>query len=368
MGDNMKIYRRKGRRGLYVWYVDKYPYVKGQGRRESLQTTSKKIATQKKEAMERELYENMILKKEQRKKVKFSSLCQKYLLYCKDNNQESTYRRKKGIIRNHLLQVFKSKTIDDISIYDIEIYKKKRRKRVTPASVNRELACLKHMFSMALLWGDLSVNNIRLIKNFKEPPGRMRYLMEDEEDLLLSESSSYLKLIVVFAIETGMRKGEILNLQWSAVDLVNGMIRIEKTKNNEGRIIPISNRLYDTLIGMGPIVGNQYVFAHDNGRRYRDIKDGFANACKRAGIQDFRFHDLRHTFATRLLMKGVDSRIIQVLLGQKSQVMTARYTHIPLITLRQAVDRLQNSEYNESGVWHTFGTQGFRKKCVPAKR
>lgn len=364
----MKIYRRKGRRGLYVWYVDKYPYVKGQGRRESLQTTSKKIATQKKEAMERKLYENMILEKEQRKKIKFRSLCQKYLLYCKDNNRESTYRRKIGIISNHLLRAFGSRTIDEISVYDVEIYKKMRRKKVTPASVNRELACLKHMFSMALLWSDLSVNNIRLTKNFKEPPGRMRYLMEDEEEFLLSECSNYLKPIVVSAIETGMRKGEILNLQWSALDLVNGLIRIEKTKNNEGRIIPISGRLYDTLIAMGPKVGKQYIFAHENGKQYRDIKDGFSNALKRAGIEDFRFHDLRHTFASRLLMKGVDSRIIQALLGQKSQIMTARYTHVPLKTLRQAVDRLQESEYNESGVWHTFGTRGSKKKCVPAKR
>ena len=132
----MKIYRRKGRKGLYVWYVDKYPYVKGQGRRESLQTTSKKIATQKKEAMERELYENMILAKEQRTKVKFHSLCKKYLLYCKDNNRESTYRRKKGIISKHLLKDFRNKMIDDISIYDIEIYKKKRRQKVSPASVD----------------------------------------------------------------------------------------------------------------------------------------------------------------------------------------------------------------------------------------
>lgn len=82
--------------------------------------------------------------------------------------------------------------------------------------------------------------------------------------------------------------------------------------------MPIIDRLYDTMVSMGSKVGKEYVFSRQNCRRYRDIKDGFSNALNRAEIDDFRFHDLKHTFATRLPMKGVDSQIIKAFLGQKS--------------------------------------------------
>lgn len=355
---------RKYRRGR-VWYID-YRSPKT-GRR-----VRKKVGKSKKDAglalaeIQRQIFKGEYFGVVERKKVIFDKLCEEYLTYCKTHNAFQTHRRKKGIIKR-LLNSFHKKLISQITAHDVERYKRLRRSEVSPASVNRELACLKHMFTLAVHWQYLGDNPLRLVKNFKEPPGRTRYLTEEEEELLLINCANYIKPIVIMALETGMRKGEILNLKWSEVDMIAGIIRIEKAKNNETRSLPINGKLYDLLISMKCDAGTQYVFAHKNGKPYRDIRDGFKAALRRAGIGNFRFHDLRHTFASRLAMKNVGIRIIQELLGQKTIAMTTRYSHLSIKSLREAVDKLHSEDYNDPGKWHKYGTNAMVKKCAPAK-
>lgn len=127
----------------------------------------------------------------------------------------------------------------------------------------------------------------------------------------------------------GMRQGEILNLKWDDVDLQNGMIYIKNSKSGKLREIPIHPELLDYL-GSANRVG-PYVFADENGMpysRYGKLRHEFENALKRAGIRNFRFHDLRHTFASELAMRGVDLRTIQDYLGHSTLRMTERYAHL----------------------------------------
>jgi integrase len=197
------------------------------------------------------------------------------------------------------------------------------------------------MFNKAIHWGYLTQNPLHDVQDFKEPPGRVRYLTDVEVEILLNSCYGHIKSIVIVALNTGMRKGEILNLEWRDVDLRNRLIIIRNTKNNESRTIPINEILYETLTLLGHTTDEQYVFANRNGNPFGDVRTSFRNALKRAGIEDFRFHDLRHTFASKLVMRGVNIRTVQTLLGHKDIAMTMKYSHLSDAHLKEAVKKLE---------------------------
>jgi integrase len=301
------------------------------------------------------------------KKLLFEELCEEYLQFSKANKTPQSHRRDQTSIKN-LLSVFKGRLIAKISAYDVEYYMNKRRDKVTPATVNRELSCIKHMFNKAVQWGYLVTNPLRMVNKYKEPPGRVRYLSELEIRRLLQHCTEHIKPIIIMALHTGMRKGEILSLKWSDIDMHNRTITIRKTKNNEVRILPINNALYRILKVMWQQLDNQYVFSNTEGKPYSDIKVGFRAALRRAGIKDFRFHDLRHTFASRLVMAGVDIRTVQVLLGHKDIRVTMRYSHLSDQNLRRAVDKIGFSEYSGSEDRTNTAQLASGKSVVSAKR
>ena len=144
------------------------------------------------------------------------------------------------------------------------------------------------------------------------------------------------------ALHTGMRLGEILGLQWGDLDLRHRLISITKTKNNERKTISINEALYEKLTKLPRHMTSPYLFCHPDGTRILRIDHSFHSALKRAGIEGFRFHDLRHTFASHLAMRGVPLETIGTLLGHKDPKMTRRYAHISLTTLQEAVTALQD--------------------------
>lgn len=276
----------------------------------------------------------------------FAALAQKYIVYARVNKASSTVRKDRS--RFVLLcRIFGDRSLTDIEAFDIEWYKQQRRSQVKPASVNRELALLKHMFHKAIDWGYLSHNPLKTVKLFKEPHGRIRYLTDDERERLLGEcqhsKSSMLYPVVLTALYTGMRKGELQSLTWNDVDFNAKVpiITVRQTKTNEPRHIPISKHLMPsarTLRNRHP--DSFYVFSKPDGSPYGNWRKAFSNACSRAYVEDFRFHDLRHTFASYLGMAGYNAFVIKALLGHKTLAMSARYTHIADSQLQMAVDRI----------------------------
>ena len=201
-----------------------------------------------------------------------------------------------------------------------------------PSTVNRHMATLKHMFTKAVEWemaDEEGLKRVRRVKQLKENNRRLRYLSAEDCQALINACSDHLRPIVIMAIHTGMRREEILSLEWDKhVDLRHGFILLDKTKNGDRREIPIDRTLRETLQSLIRRVDCPYVFLDSEGKRHKDIRTAFHGACRRAGIKDFRFHDNRHTFASQMVMNGADLMTVKELLGHKTLEMTLRYSHL----------------------------------------
>lgn len=327
----MRVYERLGR-----WYVDfsyngkRYRKSAGWTKREALLKLGKIVERLKEETA------SVVPVSAPRT---FSEYATEYLALSKAEKAPSTFHRESCKMR-FLVKIFAERQLDAITAVDIEQHKQARLTKAKPATVNRELALLKHMFTKMVDWGYVRENPAKRVKLLKEPPGRIRYLSHEERRLLLEECEVMLKAVVLTALETGMRKGELQNLTWKDVDLERRTITVVKTKNNESRVLPISDTLLLTLQKLYIDRRSRCVFAKDDGTPYGNWRSPFERALKRAGIEDFRFHDLRHTFASYLVMAGVDIRTVQVLMGHKTIQMTMRYSHLSQAHLLDAVNRV----------------------------
>lgn len=216
-----------------------------------------------------------------------------------------------------------------------------RKRTISPTTVNKEVALLKAMLNRAIAWGLLDMNPLRRVKKLQEPPERLRYLDPEEIDCLLAACPPHLRPIVVCGLHTGMRQGEILGLTWDQVDLKQRIIRVVGTKTGTARIIPINDLLLDELRRLPRHLGTDFVFwNHETETRFVSIKRAWMTALKKAHITSFRFHDLRHTFASHVQMGLGDLRATQILLGHKDPRMTMRYAHLSDARLRDAVRTL----------------------------
>jgi len=139
-----------------------------------------------------------------------------------------------------------------------------------------------------------------------------------------------------------MRKAEILNLRWKNADLEHRMIILKETKNNEVRILPINETLYGVLKALPSRNNNEWIFPGKHGKPIGSVKIAFKTALRKSEIKNLRFHDLRHTFASYLVMAGVNLRTVQQLLGYKDIKMTMRYSHLSKEHVKEAVERLSS--------------------------
>jgi len=263
----------------------------------------------------------------------FHDFAKKYLQWAETNKKPSSYARDFYIMRI-LDKEFEGKVIQEITAWQIEKYKTERKKQFKVATVNRELAVLKHLFSKAVEWDMLKESPAgKKIKFYKGATKRVRYLLPEEIHNLLSNCdgalNGVLKPLVTVALHTGARKGELQNLQWPQVDLGLGIISFLDTKNGERRDIPIDETVRATLEGLQRL--SEFVFPNRNGKRIDNasIQVAFQEAVTKSGIEDFHFHDCRHTFASNLVMQeGVELNDVRELLGHKSMAMTLRYAHL----------------------------------------
>lgn len=241
---------------------------------------------------------------------------------------------------------FDGRILSHISPSDIDDYKLYRQKQVKPATVNRELACLSHLFNLAKrqkrFFGENPVSISKLLPEHNQVE---RILNKDEETKLLESSSPALKAILLCALHTGMRKNEILSLKWDNVDLEKKIITLEhtNTKSKKTRRIPINSTLRRIFLEQRLKVGSSnYVFLSTKGspyKRHDSLKQSFAGACKRANIKELRFHDLRHTAATRMIESGASIVAVSRILGHSDLKTTMRYAH-PEDSLKDAVESL----------------------------
>jgi len=297
-----------------------------------------------------------------RKRVQFGELAEAYLEF---TARQRDFRSKAARV-NFLVDWFGGGVdIAGITLAEVERLQAELRVGRKASTVNRYLACLKHMVTKAVDWDmadERVLKAVRRVKQLRENNRRLRFLTRVQGAALAAACAPHLAPVVLSALNSGMRKGEILGLTWGQVDFRRGFIRLNVTKNGEGRNVPINSTLRVVLSGLTRRLRVEWVFCDKKGRRFLDVKKGFAAACRRAvwlscsdacgfeaedvpgspgpcsscgrpltrvrGISDFRFHDLRHTFASWLVMAGVDLLTVKELLGHKSLTMTLRYSHL----------------------------------------
>jgi len=327
----MSVYKKD-----QIWYIDYY--CEGKRHREAI-GPNRKMAESVLAKRKTLIAENRHLDVVRKPKFTFDQLAKEYMVYAKTNKR--SWLRDDLSVRT-LATSFDGKRLADISGLALENYKKKRLETVSPATVNRELACFKHMYTKAIQWGMATVNPVKAVRLLRENNNRIRYLTCDEVALLLQELPEDLISLVSFALHTGMRKGEILALKWNDVDLKQKLIFVRGSKNGEKRELPMADEVSWRFVSLPKT--STYVFDFGNRNRIEAIRKGFTSALKKAGIEDFKFHDLRHTFASHLVMAGVDLLTVKELLGHKSISMTLRYAHLNPDHKRRAIESLKFSD------------------------
>ena len=270
----------------------------------------------------------------------------RYMEYAKANKR-SWLRDQQMLV--HLKEFFRAeRQLADIMPPDIEGYKLHRRKQVSGATVNRELALLKRMFNLAIDWDlYLSSNPLRKVKFFKEVNTGFRVLSLEEESKLLANATPAIQDIVLYALNTGSRIGDIYSLRWQNVDLEGNLLTAFTSKAQKINSIPIHPEVRRILEFWALGRKNEFVFYNQKtGKPFVDLRRGLELAWQKAGIAKVTWHTLRHTFASRLLERGVDIVTVKELLGHSTVTVTMRYTHSNLDSKIAAIAKLPGNCYN----------------------
>jgi integrase len=261
---------------------------------------------------------------------------------------------------------FLDKQLDAITAYVIERWRSEKSKaKMKPATINSYVNPLKGAMSRAVEWGIIESHDLHKVKALKVDNSRIRFLDKKEEPALrttlkirdkrikderengnkfrqqrsyplLPELRDYhfadhLEPLVLLAMNTGMRKGELLNLRWENVDLINNVVTIkaENAKSGKARHIPLNNESKQTFAGWQKDTKEQgFIFEGEPNKAITDVKKAWANLLVEAKVTEFNFHDLRHLFASKLVMAGVDLNTVKELLGHAKLDMTIRYAHL----------------------------------------
>ncbi len=340
------VYFRKTKQGNVRWYIE---YKSGSVRQrevvENAQSREEAVLALKRRVAE--IFDGKFNANRAPERILFSQLAEKYLdEYARP--QKKSWKSDESRLRN-LVRELGSTEIGRITDTMILHYRERRLGMSTSKlTTNREMALLKKMFTFAIEKGLMTCNPVKKIKMFSElATARTRVLSEEEERRLFAELAQHLHFTVLFALHTGFRFDEIRELEWSDVDMERGKVKAEDTKNGKVRFVPINSVIRPILEGMS--LGKKRV-----GRvfGFKSVRTGFENACRRAGIEDFVFHDLRRTFGTRLLERGVDIVTISRLYGHSSVLQTQRYLHPRDEIGQEAVERLTRPE-SLSHICHT---------------
>ena len=335
----MGIYKR-GR----VWWVDYFDQSRERNQ-ESSRSTNRRDAESLLNIRKSELLRGVFRRPV---KISFGEFGARYMEHAKVNKR--SWLRDEQML-GHLKKFFGTeRQLTEITSADIEGYKMHRRASVSGSTVNREMALLKRMFNLAIEWDlYIGLNPFRKVKFFREFNTGLRVLSLEEEEKLLRNAAPYLQDLIRFALNTGLRVGEIFSLCWNNVDLEKNILNVFAPKTQKIRGVPINVDARKVLEYWALGKRNESVFYNpDTGKAFVDLKAGFKLACKKAGITGVTWHTLRHTFASRLVDRGVDIVTVKELLGHSSITVTMRYTHTNLDSKRAAVEKLLHNECDKS--------------------
>jgi len=286
--------------------------------------------------MKTELLENPSLARLQ--KGSFSELCSEYLAYSKTN--KASWKADRSRLKNMLQFFGDNLPINKITSQLVERYKSQRLSLVKASTLNREISLMKHLMRKAVEWGYLSVNPTEGIKQLREENKMLRFISMNEWQRLHFVADDHLRLILELGFYTGMRRSEIRNLKWTHVDLSRRQLEIINSKSGKKRFVDIGEILFNTLQEVTENSVSEFVVTGRQGGQSKDWTGAFKKALKEAQIEDFRFHDLRHSFASHLVMGGTPLVTVSELLGHSNIQMTMRYSHLSPAHKRQAIGML----------------------------
>lgn len=328
-----------------VWWIEWYQ--DGQRKRERI-GPNKSAAEQRLREILSARTEGRHIKKCPDSRTRFKDLSVWYLELPEVQGKKS-YKRDRELL-GRLLPHFGDKLLKDINPALVESYKEKRlsepsgrtpTKLTAPATVNREVACLKAIFNKAIAndKAEHSPFQGKKVKMLKENNERDRLLSTEEYVRLLAYSPPQIKPIIKLAYYTGMRQGEILFLTWGQVDLKEGFISLapDDTKTNEGRLVPLSREMVEMFRAMPRGLPGVRVFPYKGKAFGSSFQKAFETARKRAGIEDFTFHDLRHTAINNWRLQGHDYFRIMAASGHKTMNVFKRYNTVSKDELKALV-------------------------------
>lgn len=280
--------------------------------------------------------------------------------------KETMHRRRTGqarikAIARHLYLIFRGRVLNDLKTKDIRTYIRRREGEGAAAStINKEVGLLSAGINYACREWGWEIPNPAAGQKVREPEGRVRWIDREQFSQLIGAAQGmrrapHLADFISLAVHTGCRKGELLGLEWDRVSLGSRLIYLEAkhTKAGKRRTVPLNEDARLAIVGRDRFRAqfcpdSRWVFANRDGARIADVKTGFASACRKIGLEDFRIHDLRHTCAAWLVTSGVPLAEVRDLLGHASITMTERYAHLAPENLRNAV-RLLESNASQSG-------------------
>lgn len=318
----------------------------GQHYRRSTETENQKLAKRILDKVKGQIAEGKWFERLPGEDKTLKEMIEKYVKNCIPPRSKKPYNSN----LQTLLNFFGDCPLPEIKPERVNDYKTQRKAEgILAATINHELAVLKRMFNLAVRdweWFDSNpITGVSLETGVNE---RDRWITYEEEEKLLLSSPEWFQEVIVFDLNTGLREGELVDLSWkNGIDLFRKVIAVVKSKNDEKRTIPMNKKVLEMVKAKNKVRPiHDRVFYCEKGPLTCDvIQYQFRRVCVKAGIEDLHFHDLRHTFATRLIQAGEDIYSVQKLLGHKTLSMTARYAHHSIESLRSTVetlDRLDN--------------------------
>ncbi|MBF0190709.1 MAG: site-specific integrase [Magnetococcales bacterium] len=302
--------------------------------------------------LETEMREGRYFKTPTAKKKSLGELVDRYIEEILPRKPKNAYNQ------NNHLRWWKEQlghvVLADITPSVIAEYRDKLAKETTPrkslrspATVNRYLASLSHAFTIAINeWGWVDASPFRKVSKLREPRGRVRFLSDDERERLLEACQKAddpaLMAIILVAISTGARRGEILGLTWREVDLTGSRITLLDTKNGETRVVPLVGVALEQMKALAATrrSDTDLCFPREDGKAPWEFRKAWERVLREAGITDFNFHDLRHSCASYLAMNGASLAEIAEVLGHKTLQMVKRYAHLSEAHTAGVVERM----------------------------